>query len=155
VRAFAICWAPARGLAYTIVACIALSGCTIDPGPDTMPPVGCAAPPDFFVTDVWPKYFAQYACGRSDCHDASSGHGFFRLQPLDGVTPPSANAPLSTWPPAWQSNFQAVLENLSCADPVNSLVLAVPSGRGQPHPPGTVVTDIPGADQLFRMWLGQ
>jgi hypothetical protein len=137
----------------TAVACTALWSCTIDPGPDTMPPIGCVAPPAFFVTDIWPKYFAQYSCGRSDCHDAATGHGFFRLQPLDGVTAPAAAAPVSTWPMAWQSNFQAVQQNLSCADPSSSLVLAVPSGRGQPHPPGIVVTDIPSADQLFQTWL--
>jgi hypothetical protein len=31
--------------------------------------------------------------------------------------------------------------------------LTVPSGLGQPHPPGVVVTDIPGANALFSTWL--
>jgi hypothetical protein len=32
-------------------------------------------------------------------------------------------------------------------------VLAIPSGRGTPHPPGDVVTDHAAADALFTMWL--
>lgn len=141
-------------IAATAAASAALWGCgTIDPGPDVGPPAGCNAPPAFFVTDVWPKYFAQYQCGQSDCHDANTGHGFFRLQPVDGVAPPDPMAPTSAWPDAWQRNFRAVQQNLSCANPTGSAVLAVPSGRGQPHPPGTTVTDIPAADALFTMWL--
>ncbi len=138
----------------TTAACAALFGCgTIDPGPDVMPPAGCDAPPAFFVTDVWPKFFVQYQCGRSDCHDAATGHGFFRLQPVAAVAAPDPSAPLSTWPDAWQANFRAVQQNLSCSNPTSSEVLAVPTGRGEPHPAGTVVTDIPGADALFTMWL--
>jgi hypothetical protein len=120
-----------------------------------MPPVGCTVMPAFFVTDVWPQYFARYSCGMSDCHDAATGHGFFRLTPVDGVAAPAPTAPVSTWPQPWQNNLQAVEQNLSCSDPNNSLVLAVPSGRGQPHPPGIVVSDIPAAEQLFATWLMQ
>jgi hypothetical protein len=141
-------------IALTAAASAVLWGCgTVDPGPDVGPPAGCNAAPGFFVTDVWPKYFAQYQCGQSDCHDANTGHGFFRLQPLDGVAAPDPMAPVSAWPDAWQANFRAVQQNLSCANPTGSAVLAVPSGRGQPHPPGTTVTDIPGADALFTAWL--
>jgi hypothetical protein len=125
----------------------------VDPGPDTMPPSGCDAPPPFFVSDVWPKFFVAYSCGRSDCHDASSGHGYFRLQSLDGVVAPQPNDPVSSWPAAWSANLRAVQHNLSCANPTASAVLAVPEGRGSPHPPGVVVTDPQGADDLFRMWL--
>jgi hypothetical protein len=139
--------------ACTLVACATLYGCTIDPGPDIGPPAGCNAPPAFFVTDVWPKYFQAYSCGKSDCHDTATGHGFFRLQDLAGVTAPDPNAPVSTWPDAWQANFHSVQQNLSCSSPGGSAVLAIPSGRGTPHPPGDVVTDKPGADSLFTMWL--
>jgi len=135
------------------VASATLWGCTIDPGPDVGPPAGCNAPPGFFVTDVWPKYFQAYSCGQSDCHDAATGHGFFRLQDVSAVAAPDPNSPVSTWPEQWQANFRAVQQNLSCSSPTGSAVLAIPSGRGTPHPAGTVVTDIPGADALFTMWL--
>ena len=49
--------------------------------------------------------------------------------------------------------FRAVQQNLTCSSPTSSAVLAIPSGRGTPHPPGDVVTDKPGADALFTMWL--
>jgi hypothetical protein len=131
-----------------------LVGCgTIDPGPDVGPPATCNAPPAFFVTDVWPKYFVRYGCGMSNCHDATSGHGFFRLQDVSGVAAPDPQSPVSTWPMQWQSNYNEVTANLSCASPGTSPVLVIPSGRGQPHPGGTVVTDIPGADSLFQSWL--
>jgi len=131
-----------------------LSGCgTVDVGPDTEPPSGCDAPAPFFVSDVWPNYFDNYGCGKSDCHDASSGHGFFRLQTVAGVPAPMPTDPLSTWPTAWAANLRAVQTNVSCANPTASAVLVVPEGRGQPHPPGDVVTDHAAADALFRMWL--
>ncbi|HEX6839675.1 MAG TPA: hypothetical protein VF334_24020, partial [Polyangia bacterium] len=128
------------------VASATLWGCTIDPGPDVGPPAGCNAPPGFFVTDVWPKYFQKYSCGQSDCHDAATGHGFFRLQDVSAVATPDPNSPVSTWPDQWQANFRAVQQNLSCSSPTGSAVLAVPSGRGTPHPAGDVVTDHASAD---------
>lgn len=140
-------------MAVTAVAGAALWGCTIDPGPDVGPPAGCNAPPAFFVTDVWPKYFQKYSCGQSDCHDAATGHGFFRLQDVSAIAAPDPNSPVSTWPPQWQANFQAVQQNLTCSSPTGSAVVAVPSGRGTPHPPGDIVTDHAGADALFTMWL--
>ena len=140
-------------MGLTAVAAAALWGCTIDPGPDVQAPAGCNAPPAFFVTDVWPKYFQAYGCGKSDCHDSATGHGFFRLQDVSGVAAPDPMAPVSTWPPQWQANFMAVEQNLSCSSPTGSDVLAIPSGRATPHPPGDVVTDHAGADALFTMWL--
>jgi hypothetical protein len=138
----------------TAAACAALAGCTIDPGPDLMAPAGCNAPPAFFVTDIWPKYFVPYMCGQSNCHDANAGSGYFRLHSVDGIPAPDPNSPTSTWPDAWAQNFMAVEALLQCSDPTGSAVLSVPSGRSTPHPPGTVVTDIPGADALFTTWLG-
>ena len=128
---------------------------TVDPGPDTGPPQGCNAPSAFFVSDIWPKYFDAYGCGKSDCHDSVSGHGYFRLTSLAGVTTPAPTDPVSSWPMAWSDNFRNVQRVLSCANPTLSQSLAVPSGRAQPHPPGVTVTDIPGADALFRMWLSK
>ena len=137
-----------------MVLALAIAGCgLVDPGPDTGPPAGCDAPPAFFVSDVWPKYFDTYTCGRSDCHDSSSGHGYFRLQSLAGVTAPQSTDPVALWPMPWQQNLQAVQHNISCTNPLQSPVLTVPSGLSQPHPPGVIVTDIPSADMLFTMWL--
>jgi hypothetical protein len=142
-------------------ACV-LAGCgTVDPGPDTGPPSGCNAPPAFFVSDVFPKYFASppatsggpYGCGRSDCHDASSGHGYFRLVDVSAVTAPQPTDPIGAWPMEWLTNLRNVEHNISCASPLDSQVLAVPEGRSQPHPPGTTVTDPTTADTLFEMWL--
>jgi hypothetical protein len=137
----------------TAAACALLSSCTVDPGPDLQAPAGCNAPPAFFVTDVWPKYFVPYKCGDANCHDANTGSGYFRLRSLAGVTTPDPNAPVSNWPDAWSANFMAVEQLVQCSDPTGSAVLAIPSGRSTPHPPGAVVTDIPGADKLFSTWL--
>jgi hypothetical protein len=150
VRSFSFAWlAPA--------AVLALAGCLVDPGPDTGPPAGCNAPAPFFVSDMWPKYFGPsapaYNCGKSDCHDASSGHGFFRLTNVSMVTAPMPTDPVSTWPMEWSNNLVAVQHNVSCSNPTESLVLIVPEGRGQPHPPGVTVTDPATADALFQMWL--
>jgi hypothetical protein len=140
-------------LAVTSVACTMAACGTIDPGPDTGPPASCNAPPSFFVTDIWPKFFAKYACGQSNCHDANSGHGYFRLDDVSGVVAPDPASPVSTWPMQWQDNYNQVTSNLSCASPETSPVLAIPAGQGEPHPGGLVVTDVPGADALFDMWL--
>ena len=138
----------------TWAACLLLVGCgTIDPGPDVGPPATCNAPPAFFVTDIWPKFFVKYGCGMSACHDATTGHGYFRLVDVSAVAAPDPTSPVSTWPTQWQENFQQVTSNLSCASPSTSPVLAIPAGQGQPHPGGNVVTDVPGADSLFDMWL--
>lgn len=132
---------------------LVLGGCTIDLGPDTGPPMQCNAAPDYFLSDVWPRYFERYGCAMSQCHDASTGKGYFRLQNVSNIPAPAATAPVSTWPMEWQNNFKAVERNISCANPLASNVLIVPSGRGQKHPPGVTVTDIPDADAIFSMWL--
>lgn len=130
------------------------AGCgVVDVGPETGPPAGCNAPAPFFVSDMWPRYFEKYECGRSDCHDASSGHGYFRLQSVADVIAPQPTDPVSTWSQAWVANLRSVQHSVSCASPLESPVLVVPSGRGQPHPPGVSVTDLAEADELFRMWL--
>jgi hypothetical protein len=137
----------------TAAACAVLASCTIDPGPDLQAPAGCNAPPAFFISDVWPKYFVAYGCGQANCHDANTGSGYFRLRSVDGVPAPDPNLPVSSWPDAWSANFMAVEEQVLCSDPTGSAVLAIPSGRSTPHPPGVVVTNIPAADQLFTTWL--
>jgi hypothetical protein len=60
---------------------------------------------------------------------------------------------VGAWPSQWSTNLRNIQQNLSCANPTSSAVLVVPSGRGQPHPPGQTVTDIPAAETLFTTWL--
>jgi hypothetical protein len=135
-------------LASGLVACE-----TIDVGPDTQPPSGCTARPEFFVSDVWPRFFEKYQCGTSNCHDASTGRGFFRLQSVTGLVAPAPSTPVASWPAAWQANLRAVELNLSCGNPASSPVLAIPAGKSQPHPGGTVVTDVADAEAIFRAWV--
>jgi hypothetical protein len=144
-------------LALSSVAACAITsevGCgVVDVGPNTGPPEPCMAPSAFFVSDVWPQFFAKYGCNQAACHNAISGRGSFRLYDVSMVTAPMSTAPESAWPFEWQQNFAAVQQNLSCANPTQSVVLTVPEGRGQPHPPGITVTDPTSADALFTMWL--
>src|SRR5260370_11777415 len=99
----------------TWAACVCLvAGCpTVDLGPDVGPPATCNASPAFFVTDVWPNYFVKYGCGMSNCHDATTGHGYFRLQSLTGVTAPHPLSPVSTWPMPWPENYNPVASNFA------------------------------------------
>ncbi len=126
---------------------------TVDPGPDLVAPPACNPPPAFFVTDIWPSYFQTYGCGNSDCHDSQRGRGYFRLSDVSAVLAPAPTASVASWPEPWRTNLLNVQRNLSCAEPLASPVLSVPSGRSLPHPPGVTVTDIPAADALFNMWI--
>jgi hypothetical protein len=121
--------------------------------------MGCNASPAFFVEHAWPEYLDRYGCGRSDCHDADSGHGYFRLSSVAGAPAFDDRQPVSAWPAAWRANLASAARLLDCADPDSSLLLAVPEGRGQPHPPGDVVEgqdpammDHATAERLFRDW---
>lgn len=137
-----------------ILALVLWAGCgTVDPGPDVATPPPCNAPTPYFVSDVWPRYFDRYSCGKSDCHDQSTGHGYFRLRPVNQVPAPQPTDPLAAWPDAWRFNYRSVTQNVSCANPIGSAVLMVPQQRT--HPGGLVVTgaDVATATELFRMWL--
>jgi hypothetical protein len=139
------------------------AGCgTVDVGPPTGPPMGCNASPVFFVEHAWPEYLDLMGCGASDCHDSDTGHGYFRLRSVAGSASFDPHQPTSQWPDAWRENLAAASRLLDCADPDASLLLAVPEGRGQPHPPGDVVKKCPPsagacdphatAETLFRDW---
>jgi hypothetical protein len=135
---------------------LAVSGCeTIDVGPATAQLSNCEPPPGFFVSDVWPKFFDHYGCGKSGCHDASTGRSAFRLQSLTGVIAPLPTDPPSSWPAAWAANLLSVENNLDCAAPSASAVLVVPENQSGGHGGGTVVTgaDVAADVALFRMWL--
>jgi hypothetical protein len=131
-----------------------MSACgTVDVGPQTGPPEPCNAPTPFFVTDVWPKYFATYSCNQVGCHNATSGRGFFRLYDVSMVTAPDPMSPTTVWPFEWQQNFANVTQNVSCANPTESIVLATPEDKSGQHPAGMTVTDPTSADALFTTWL--
>jgi hypothetical protein len=129
-----------------------MAACTVDPGPDTGPPQTCTKQPAYFVSTAWPQYFDRYQCGQSNCHDASSGHGYFRLQDVSAVVAPQPTDPVALWPMQWSDNLRAVEHNMSCSSPLTSAVLAVPEGNAQPHPPGDVIGDHVAAEMLFEMW---
>ncbi len=137
-------------------ALLLLAACgTVDPGPDTMPPPPCDAPTPFFVSDVWPKYFDFYSCGKGGCHDASTGHGYFRLQSLAGVTAPMPSDSFAVWPPAWQQNLLAVQHAISCANPPQSLAITEPAQENKSHGGGQIVmqADLTNVNALFSTWL--
>jgi hypothetical protein len=136
-----------------VFAAVATAGCgTVDPGPPTGPPAGCNAAPALFVQRVWPEYLERYGCAAASCHDAASGHGAYRLQPVADSPAFDARQPSTMWPPAWRENLVASSRLLNCADPGSSLLLVGAEGRSRPHPPGNVVTDHDGALALLRAW---
>jgi hypothetical protein len=120
--------------------------------------MGCAGSPTFFVSDVWPNYLDKFSCGKADCHNAQSGHGYFRLQVDDNgrvASPaPAPSTPRGMWPDDWQLNYANSARLLNCGDPTGSLLLAVPEGKAQPHPGGVIVmgTDADDSEKLFTMW---
>jgi hypothetical protein len=136
------------------------AGCGIvDAGPPTGPPQGCNASPSFFVEHTWPEYLDRYpssgqGCGQASCHDAQSGQGYFRLSSVAAAPAFDDHQPTSAWPDAWRSNLMSAARLLNCSDPISSLLLTVPEGRGQPHPPGDVVgaTNHDTANQVIQDW---
>jgi hypothetical protein len=137
-----------------LAATLALGGAacgTVDPGPSTGPPQGCNASPQFFAEHVWPEYLVADGCGASDCHDAATGHGYFRLGSVTGTTF-DPRLPTSMWPDVWRSNLQNAQRLLDCGDPAGSLLVTVPEGRGRPHPPGDVVKDHAQAEAVIAAW---
>jgi hypothetical protein len=141
------------GVAALVLALLVTPACgTVDIGPTTGPPEGCNASPAFFVQRVWPEYLDKYGCGRSDCHDSVSGHGYFRLESVANQPSFDPTQPTSNWPEPWRFNLISATRVLNCADATSSLIDAVPTARGLPHPPGDVVTDHDAADKLMKDW---
>ena len=124
--------------------------------------MGCNGSPAFFASDVWPNYLARWKCGQSGCHDAQSGHGYFRLTdptcpvPVPGgeVCPPLPTTPLTQWTDNWRTNYQNSARFLNCGDPTASPLLIIPEGKGQPHPGGVIFAgqDATDAETLFTQW---
>jgi hypothetical protein len=125
-------------------------GCTVSAG--TTPDAGsCSPSPQFFVSDVWPKYLAANFCGTAgSCHDFNDGHGYFRLRPPGAA--PKMNVPLAQWPTSWRENYHAAVQLFDCAQPLDSLLLEIPGGRDDLHPVGPVVLDRTAAATVLQAW---
>jgi hypothetical protein len=136
----------------TLVAAAALLGCaacTVDLG--AVPDAGaCPASPDFFVSDVYPRYLVPNQCGNSGCHAFNGGHGTLRLRPPE--TPPAQGTALVDFPTAWRENYLSALQLIRCDQPSLSRLLTVPEGQGNLHPPGPVVLDRNTAALVITRW---
>lgn len=130
---------------------VAAVGCQIDLPP--APAAACAPSTDFFAADVYPRYFAVYRCGESQCHSFDRGHGTLRLRPPEAT--PALGTPLSMWPLAWRENYLSAVQLVRCDAPAASRLLTVPEGLGDLHPPGPVVRDRPGAAALIGAWVAR
>ncbi len=137
-----------RRLAF--VAALAGAACTIDTGavPDAGP---CAASPDYFVSDVWPRYLAPNQCSSRPCHDFTDGHGYLRLR--EPEAPPPPGTPLGNWPLGWRENYLSTIQLVRCDDPLASRLLTVPEGASNLHPPGPVVRDRVTAAAVVQTWV--
>src|SRR5262249_58632153 len=95
------------GIRWLVLLVAAAGGCTIDVGtpPDA---AACTASPDFFVSDVYPRYLVANQCGSSVCHAFDGGHGVFRLRPPE-MPPPAPGQALPTWPFAWRQNYLSAI----------------------------------------------
>lgn len=130
-----------------------LIGCTIDVG--HAPDAGaCTASPDFFVSDVYPRYLVANQCGNGGCHAFDGGHGVLRLRTPD-TPPPAPGQSIDAWPLAWRENYLSTIHLLRCDAPLDSRLLIVPEGRDNLHPPGPVVLDRATAAQLIQSWVSQ
>ena len=127
------------------------AGCRIDVGaaPDAAP---CAATPDFYVSDIWPRYLVANQCANRACHDFSDGHGYLRLR-VPESPPPAPGTALDEWPLGWRENYLSTIQLVRCDAPESSRLLSVPEGLGNLHPPGPVVRNRAEAAMLFRTWV--
>ncbi|MDB4969339.1 MAG: hypothetical protein JWN44_5028 [Myxococcales bacterium] len=131
----------------------ATAACTIATGapPDAAP---CAPSRDFFVSDIYPRYFVPNQCGSSGCHSFDDGHGVLRLRTLQ--TPaPTPGLPLEAWDPSWRETYLSAIHLVRCDAPLESRLLTVPEGLGNLHPPGPVVLDRATAATLLETWVAR
>jgi hypothetical protein len=130
---------------------LALAACTIDTG--VAPDAGACAPsPDFFVSDVWPRYLAANLCASAGCHDFAVGHGSLRLHAPGAA--PLAGTPLAAWPADWRENYLSTIQLLRCDVPDASRLITVPEGVDDLHPPGPIVRDRADARAVIETWVG-
>jgi hypothetical protein len=129
------------------------SGCTIDVG--TLPDAGaCTASPDYFVSDVYPRYLVANQCGTGGCHSFEGGHGVFRLR-VPEMPPPAPGQAIADWPMNWRQNYLAAIHILRCDAPLDSRLLIVPEGRNNLHPLGPVVLDRDTAALVIQTWVSR
>ena len=133
-----------------MLALMACASCTVDAG--AVPDAGaCAASPDFFVSDVWPRYLEANRCSTRGCHDFADGHGYLRLRPPEAA--PAPGTPLAAWPLGWRENYLSALQLVRCDQPLASRLLTVPEGQSNLHPPGPVVLDRATAASVIEDWV--
>jgi hypothetical protein len=137
-----------RWLAGAALLCAA---CTISNGavPDAAP---CAASPNFFVSDVYPRYLLANQCTNRGCHDFNDGHGYLRLHAPESP-PPAVGLALGDWPIGWRENYLSTIQLLRCDAPTQSRLLTVPMGVSNLHPPGPVVLDRAAAEAMVKTWV--
>jgi hypothetical protein len=129
------------------------SGCTLNVG--APPDAGaCTASPDFFVSDVYPRYLVANQCGSGACHAFEGGHGVLRLRTPE-MPLPSPGQSIDAWPMAWRENYLSAIHLLDCDAPLESRLLIVPEGRNNLHPPGPVVLDRTTAAQVIQTWVSK
>ena len=133
-----------------MAAWLGCAACTVDNGsvPDA---AACAARPDYFVSDVWPRYLVANRCNSAGCHDFDDGHGTLRLRVPEAA--PAAGTPLDAWPLGWRENYLSALQLVRCDDPLASRLLTFPEGQGDLHPPGPVVLDRQTAATVIQAWV--
>ena len=130
-----------------------VGGCTVDVG--TLPDAGaCTASPDYFVSDVYPRYLVANQCGVGGCHAFDGGHGVLRLLAPE-MSSPAPGQPIAAWPIAWHENYLSAIHLLRCDAPLDSRLLAVPEGRNNLHPPGPVVLDRASAALVIETWVSR
>ena len=124
--------------------------CQVDPGalPDAAP---CRPSPDYFVSDVYPRYLQDGRCASDrGCHQTN---GTLRLAPPEAAPAPST--PLDQWPTNWRNNYESTVPLVRCDNPLQSHLLTIPEGVGNLHPPGPVVTDRVAAADLIQSWVAR
>jgi len=137
-----------RWLPAVLLACAA---CTISNGavPDAAP---CAANPDFFVSDIYPRYLVANQCTNGGCHDFDDGHGSLRLRAPESPAP-AVGLAIGDWPIGWRENYLSTIQLLRCDAPAQSRLLLVPEGVSNLHPPGPVVLDRAAAAAMMQTWV--
>lgn len=134
-----------------LAALLGCGACTVDAG--APPDAGaCPANADFFVSDVWPRFFVPNQCANRGCHDFDNGRGYLRLH-VPETPPPPPGSTIDTWPIGWRENFLSALQLVDCADPTHSRLLSVPEGQSNLHPPGPVVVDRETAASVVATWV--
>ena len=139
-------------LRWIALVALCAPGCTVDlEAAASLDAAPCAASPDYFVSDVWPRYLVANGCGSSRCHDFTDGHGTLRLRSVDAA--PAPGMPLAAWSTAWRESYLSTVQLVRCDAPLQSRLLTVPEGQGNLHPPGPIVLDRASAATVIESWI--